>query len=45
MLDKVKLVEDRYEELSQLMADPEVVMEGSQRANVSSLGKIAGFLL
>ena len=27
MLDKVKLVEDRYEELSQLMADPEVVMD------------------
>jgi peptide chain release factor 1 len=27
MLDKVKLVEDRYEELSQLMADPDVVMD------------------
>jgi peptide chain release factor 1 len=27
MLDKVKLIEDRYEELSHLMADPEVVMD------------------
>ena len=27
MLDKVKLVEERYEELSQLMADPEVVID------------------
>jgi peptide chain release factor 1 len=27
MLDKVKLVEDRYEELSRLMADPRVVMD------------------
>jgi peptide chain release factor 1 len=27
MLDKVKLVEDRYEELNQLMADPEVVTD------------------
>jgi peptide chain release factor 1 len=27
MLDKVKLVEDRYEELNRLMADPEVVMD------------------
>lgn len=27
MLDKVKLIEERYEELNQLMADPEVVMD------------------
>jgi peptide chain release factor 1 len=27
MLDKVKLVEDRYEELNRLMADPEVVVD------------------
>ena len=27
MLDKVKLVEDRYEELNRLMADPEVVID------------------
>jgi peptide chain release factor 1 len=27
MLDKVKLIEDRYEELSRLMADPEVVTD------------------
>ncbi len=27
MLDKVKLVEERYEELSRLMADPEVVID------------------
>ena len=27
MLDKVKLVEERYEELNRLMADPEVVID------------------
>ena len=27
MLDKVKLVEERYEELNQLMADPEVATD------------------
>ena len=27
MLDKVKLVEDRYEELNRLMADPEIVVD------------------
>lgn len=27
MLDKVKLIEDRYEELNQLMADPDVAMD------------------
>jgi peptide chain release factor 1 len=32
MLDKVKLVEERYEELNQLMADPEVVTDHVQVA-------------
>jgi len=27
VLDKVKLVEDRYEELNRLMADPEVFLD------------------
>ena len=30
MLDKVKLIEDRYEELNQLMADPDVVTDHVQ---------------
>jgi peptide chain release factor 1 len=32
VLDKVKLVEDRYEELNRLMADPEVVLDHVQVA-------------